>query len=36
MWTLMRLYVIENLTDNELIVVRWPSIPSDKYKAKIV
>ena len=27
---------VENLTDNELIVVRWPSIPSDKYKAKIV
>ena len=22
---------VENLTDNELIVVRWPSIPSDKY-----
>ena len=27
---------VENLTDNELVVVRWPSIPSDKYKAKIV
>ena len=27
---------VENITDNELIVVRWPSIPSDKYKAKIV
>ena len=27
---------VENLTDNELIVVRWPSIPSDKYKAKII
>ena len=27
---------VENITDNELIVVRWPSIPSDKYKEKIV